>query len=141
MHCRNCGRLLDDKAVVCTSCGVPPLIETKFCNNCGVETTPSQAICTKCGVRLRTAGTGEKNKIAAGLLGIFLGAFGIHKFYLGYTKEGIIMLVISLAVGIPTCGMSTGVMSIIGFIEGIIYVTKSDEEFEGTYVQNQKGWF
>ena len=79
----------------------------------------------------------QKEKLAAGLLGIFLGALGIHKFYLGYTKEGVIMLVVSIA----TCGIGATVMEIIGLIEGIIYLTKSDEDFQYTYVENYKGWF
>jgi TM2 domain-containing membrane protein YozV len=76
---------------------------------------------------------GAEKKIAAGICGILLGALGIHKFILGYTKEGIIQLII----GLVTCGIG----GIIGLIEGIIYLTKSDEDFVKTYVQNKKGWF
>ena len=76
---------------------------------------------------------GAEKKIVAGILGILLGAFGVHKFYLGYTKEGIIQLVI----GVLTCGFG----GIIGLIEGIIYLTKSDEDFVATYVNAKKGWF
>lgn len=76
---------------------------------------------------------GADKKIAAGICGILLGALGVHKFILGYTKEGIIQLII----GVVTCGFG----GIIGLIEGIIYLTKSDEEFVRTYVQNKKGWF
>ena len=143
MYCRNCAQEIDPKAVVCPSCGVPPLLEKKFCQNCGEATQANQAMCTKCGAALvaKTQVTETKNKIAAGLLGIFLGWAGVHKFYLGYSKEGIIMLVISLGAGIITCGVATGVMSIIGLIEGIIYLTKLDEEFEQVYVQGHKGWF
>ena len=79
----------------------------------------------------------SKDKLVAGLLGIFLGSLGIHKFYLGYKKEGIIMLVVSLV----TCGIGASVMGIIGLVEGIIYLTKSDEEFQDIYVQGYKGWF
>lgn len=79
----------------------------------------------------------EKQKLTAGLLGIFLGSLGIHKFYLGYKKEALIMLLVSLL----TCGFGASVMGIIGLIEGIMYLTKSDEEFADTYVNNQKGWF
>jgi TM2 domain-containing membrane protein YozV len=76
---------------------------------------------------------GAEKKIVAGILGILLGGLGIHKFYLGYTKEGIIQIVITIC----TCGFG----SIIGLIEGIIYLTKSDEDFVATYVNAKKGWF
>ena len=75
----------------------------------------------------------ENKKVLAGLMGILFGGLGVHKFVLGYTQEGIIQLVISVV----TCGIG----SIIGFIEGIIYLTKSDEEFYNTYQANKKGWF
>ncbi len=80
---------------------------------------------------------GQKDRVGAGLLAIFIGSLGIHKFYLGYNKEGIITLVISLA----TCGVGAAVMSVIGLIEGILYLSKSDEEFQYTYVDGYKGWF
>jgi len=80
-------------------------------------------------------------KLAAGICGILLGAFGIHKFILGYKTEGIIMLLVSLLIGIPSCGIGFGVFGIIGLIEGIIYLTKSDEEFVRVYLQNKRGWF
>ncbi len=76
----------------------------------------------------------DNKKIAAGLLAILLGPFGIHKFLLGYTNEGIIWLVITLC----TCGSVT---YILGIIEGIIYLTKSDEEFYQTYQVGKKAWF
>lgn len=79
----------------------------------------------------------QNKKIVAGILAILLGALGIHKFILGYNKEGIIMLVVSVV----SCGFLAWVMSIIGIIEGIIYLTKSDEEFMATYVHGNKGWF
>lgn len=82
-----------------------------------------------------------EKKIPAGILGILLGAFGIHKFYLGYTTEGIIMLVVTLLVGTVTCGAGAGIMGIIGLVEGIIYLTKSDSDFEREYIYNKKGWF
>jgi TM2 domain-containing membrane protein YozV len=76
----------------------------------------------------------DNKKIAAGLLAILLAPFGIHKFLLGYTTEGIIWLAISLV----TCGTVT---AILGLIEGIVYLTKSDEEFYQTYQVNKKAWF
>ncbi len=80
---------------------------------------------------------GADKKIAAGICGILLGSLGIHKFILGYTKEGIIMLLVTIL----TCGVGGCVMWVIGLIEGILYLTKSDEVFVATYVQNKKGWF
>jgi len=76
---------------------------------------------------------GAEKKTVAGILGILLGAFGIHKFYLGYTKEGLIQIVVTVV----TCGLG----GIIGLVEGILYLVKSDEEFVATYVQGKKGWF
>jgi TM2 domain-containing membrane protein YozV len=80
---------------------------------------------------------GEKNKLAAGLLAIFLGWLGVHKFYLGYTKEGLIMLLVSLL----TFFIGAWVMEIIGFVEGILYLTKTDQDFYETYELNKKPWF
>jgi len=75
----------------------------------------------------------ENKKVLAGVLGIVLGGFGVHKFVLGYTQEGIIQLVVTLV----TCGFG----SLIGFVEGIIYLTKTDEDFYQTYQVGKKGWF
>ena len=80
---------------------------------------------------------GADKKIPAGILGIILGAFGIHKFILGYTKEGIIMLLVTIL----TFGFGGFVMAVIGLIEGILYLTKPDDEFVATYVTGKKGWF
>ncbi len=82
----------------------------------------------------------QKSKIAAGLLGILLGALGIHKFYLGYTKEGIIMLLITI-LGSFLLAIGPLVMGVFGLVEGILYLTKTDEEFQAMYVDNRKGWF
>jgi TM2 domain-containing membrane protein YozV len=76
---------------------------------------------------------GAEKKVMAGILGIVLGGFGVHKFVLGYTTEGIIQIVLTFI----TCGIG----SLIGTIEGIIYLTKSDEDFVNTYIRNKKGWF
>lgn len=77
------------------------------------------------------------NKLAAGLCAIFLGALGIHKFILGFTTPAIIMLLVSVL----TCGWGAIPLGIIGLIEGIIYLTKTDEEFHRIYVVEKKGWF
>lgn len=82
-----------------------------------------------------------KDHVAAGLLAIFLGSLGIHKFYLGYNTAGFIMLAVTIVGSIFTLGLAAGVMGIIGIIEGILYLTKSQTEFEQVYVVNQREWF
>ncbi len=76
-------------------------------------------------------------QLIAGILGIVVGAFGIHKFILGYKKEGLIMLLVTVL----TLGLGGLVMGIIGLIEGIIYLTMDESEFNATYVEGHKGWF
>lgn len=76
-------------------------------------------------------------KTAAGICGILLGSLGIHKFVLGMTTPGIIMLLVTLL----TCGAGGAVMGIIGLVEGIIYLTKTDEEFYQLYGVDRKEWF
>ena len=80
---------------------------------------------------------GQKDKLVAGLLAILLGSLGIHKFYLGYTGTGVLMLLVSIL----TLGLGAVVMEIIGIIEGILYLSKSDYEFYQTYEVGQKKWF
>ena len=84
-------------------------------------------------------------KIAAGICGIFLGGMGIHKFILGYTQEGIIMLMVTILGGVLSCLIipliGPFVMWVIGLCEGIIYFSKTDEEFVDTYITSKKGWF
>lgn len=79
----------------------------------------------------------SNKKLAAGLLGIFLGSFGIHKFVLGYTKAGLTMLLLTVL----TCGVAGFVMGVIGLIEGIIYLTQTPQEFKATYLEGRKEWF
>ena len=126
------------------------------------------AACPKCGgkfqVPLPTAqhsvGTGQRHsaslnpevesfvnkKLAVGIIGILLGGLGIHKFILGFNTSGVIMLVVSV-VGFIT-GMcllfpllATVAMSVVGVVEGVLYLTKSDEEFYQTYAIDKKEWF
>lgn len=80
---------------------------------------------------------GAKSRVTAGVLAILLGALGVHKFYLGYIKQGVITLLITIL----TFGIAGTVMEIIGVIEGILYLTKSDGEFYDTYELHRKPWF
>lgn len=94
---------------------------------------------------VKDAVSGENKKVLIGVLAILLGAFGVHKFILGYQKEGIIMLAVTIIGFVLTC-IGVGVflvwaMGLIGLIEGIIYLTKSDQEFHNTYKAGKKPWF
>ena len=75
----------------------------------------------------------DNKKVLAGVLAIMLGGFGIHKFILGYTKEGVLQILMSF--------FSCGLASVIPFVEGIIYLTKSDEEFYQIYQVGRRPWF
>jgi len=127
----------------------PPSAPAKFCHACGQVIDARAEICPHCGVRqvmpaaplgnadrpeLRDA---NSKKLAAGICGILIGYLGIHKFILGMNTAGIIMLLLTVL----TCGIAGVVMAIVGIIEGVIYLTKSDEEFYQTYILGKKDWF
>lgn len=87
----------------------------------------------------------ENKKIIAGIFALLLGSLGIHKFILGYNQEGIILLSLTIVGYVSLC-IFIGIFIIfipiiIAFIEGIIYLTKSDEEFYQTYQVNKRPWF
>jgi len=143
--------------------------QTVRCPNCQTENTSLENYCRSCGTTLNdpfqdqqsnqnqqmqpppnpASGKipGADKKLLAGLLGIFLGGLGIHKFVLGYQQEGIILLsaqLISWILAVVSCGILAFLpllVSVVGLIEGIIYLTKSDEEFVNTYITNKKPWF
>ena len=76
-----------------------------------------------------------KSRVVAGVLGILLGTFGVHKFYLGYVGTGIVHVVLTALI------ITAPISSIVGLIEGILYLTKTDEDFHSTYVESRKAWF
>jgi len=116
VFCRNCGSEVAEQAVVCVTCGCSPRNGKNYCQNCGAETSPVAEVCLKCGVKLTVAAkAGDKSKLAAGLLGIFLGGLGIHRFYLGYVGIGIAQIIVTL--------ITFGIGGIWGFIEGIMILT------------------
>lgn len=128
---------------------------TRYCTKCGAQNDEMAQYCVNCQAALPNIGgyqpmqsvspdamidwkaMGADKKVAAGICGILIGSLGIHKFILGYQTEGLIMLLASVL----TCFVAWPIMHIIGLIEGIIYLTKSDEEFVRNYIQNKKGWF
>ena len=83
----------------------------------------------------------RKDHIVAGLLAIFLGIFGMHKFYLGYNNAAFIMLTASIVGSIVTLGLAGAVVWVIAIVEGIIYLTKRQDDFDTIYVQGQREWF
>ena len=130
------------------------------CPRCSSQNSGLNTLCTNCGAQLpiapmpmqqanygQTAPAGADKKLAAGLCGILLGSFGVHKFILGYQQEGFILLgvtLVALVIFFVTCGLGFPLLmipSIIGIVEGIMYLTKSDEEFVRTYVIGKKPWF
>lgn len=126
-YCKNCGEAYQsDQAVMCVKCGVSKGQGSNYCQNCGNPmNSADQAVCLNCGVANKpSAGADAKSKMAAGLLGIFLGSFGVHNFYLGYTTKAIIQLVCTV-VGILLSCIGVGVfivagISIWGLVEGIM---------------------
>lgn len=89
----------------------------KFCSNCGSELDINADVCLKCGKMVeKKNNVGEKSKLAAGLLGIFLGLFGVHNFYLGYTGKAVAQLLITVL----SCGTLFWISEIWGLIEGIL---------------------
>lgn len=110
------------------------------CRNCGSSLMTNQ-IPNYGGLQATARPPGADKKVAAGICGILLGGLGVHKFILGYTTEGVITLLVSLVGGFFTCGITSIAMNIIGIVEGIMYLTKSDEEFSQTYILGRKGWF
>ena len=135
--------------VSCPSCHSQNPANYQTCTNCGtmlpISPMPMQPVGGQA-----TQIPGAEKKLAAGLCGILVGGFGVHKFILGYQKEGIIMLSVNLGailLLIVSCGILFPLMfvsmavGIVGLVEGIMYLTKSDEEFVQTYIINKKPWF
>jgi TM2 domain-containing membrane protein YozV/RNA polymerase subunit RPABC4/transcription elongation factor Spt4 len=134
-YCISCGEMIDADANVCPSCGVGQdtlpttggeerTVDEKYCTSCGAILNADAEMCPECGVEQTVGAGGDKEKLVAGLLGILLGGLGAHKFYLGDTRMGVVYI----------CFSWTLIPSIIGLIEGIIYLTKSDAEFQREYV-------
>ena len=133
--------------VTCPRCSAPNSSLNTTCMTCGsalpIAPMPMQQMPRQPGAPI----PGADKKILAGILGIVLGGLGIHKFVLGYNQEGIILIavyVVAFIIAMVTCGLGVPLVfipTVIGIIEGIIYLTKSDEEFVQTYIVNKKPWF
>ena len=122
MFCKNCGNQLDDAVASCPNCGTVRGVGNNFCPNCGAKVEPGAAFCATCGMQfaqpaMQPNAAVQKSKIAAGLLGLFLGGWGVHNFYLGFTTKAVIQLILTIF----TCGIA----SLWGFIEGIMILAGS----------------
>lgn len=136
MFCTNCGNELNDKATICTKCGLPVGVEKKFCAACGTEIkNERQAICLNCGVLLtnqavRKAPTapaiksglqgGVRSRTVFILLGIFLGAYGVHNFYAGYKSKAFVQLGVGIF-GLITSFFLIGGVILLGLTGWAIY--------------------
>lgn len=135
--CQNCGNEVNENQEICLKCGsklnnVKTTTEEKkvtYCGNCGAELNQNQEICLKCGVRVNNTSYSKsgKSKIAAGLFGIFLGCFGVHNFYLGYTGKAVAQLLITLL----SCFILSPVSAIWGLIEGILILAGNTKDANG----------
>ncbi len=118
MFCKNCGKEIMPNAVICVGCGVKVGDGFNYCSNCSNQLAPNASVCTTCGCATNNVmpGMARKSKMTAGLLGIFLGGWGVHNFYLGYTGKAIAQIVLTFCFGIG---------AIWGLIEGIMILTGS----------------
>jgi TM2 domain-containing membrane protein YozV len=126
MLCPACGKDIPNDAVICVGCGravVSPALSPYGSGGYGY---PPQEVADF-----------ASKKVAAGVCGILFGALGVHKFILGQTTPGLIMLLVTVL----SCGTGAFIMHPIGLIEGIVYLTKSYQEFYRQYAIEKKGWF
>ena len=98
MYCKNCGAALEEHAAVCASCGCGRGMGRYYCANCGQPVIPGAPTCAHCGHvnQSVSAVANSKSKVVAALLAFFLGYFGVHNFYLGYTGKAIAQLLVTL---------------------------------------------
>jgi len=100
-----------------------PAGDEQFCSSCGEVIKKEAEICPECGVRAQSSSSGSKDRTTTAIFALFLGGLGAHKFYLGKMLQGVLYLLF----------FWTFIPAIVGFIEGIIYLTKSDQEFQEKY--------
>lgn len=133
--CKECGKEVSDAAKTCPHCGAP-VVKEIYCSNCGEKVPATECFCPKCGVSLKGAAycsgskRGEDDKIITALLAIIVGGLGIHYFYLGKTKAGILTILLSVI----TCGIWTCIM----FIQGVLMLVMPDETFKDKYINTTK---
>ena len=121
MECKSCGAQIADNLPRCPYC------------DAAIALSAHPTVATMGGP---VVGESSSTKMKAGICGILLGAFGVHKFILGYHIPGLIMLGVTILSGFTL----TFIPALLGLAEGIIYLTKSDQAFEQTYIANKRFW-
>jgi len=125
MYCRNCGAQFQPGTYVCTKCGVPAGTGKSFCPNCSAPTDVNAVMCVKCGVfftppqNFAPPGVELKSNLVAAILAFFLGTFGVHNFYLGYTNKAVTQLLITVL----SCGALAVVSQIWAIVEMVQLLT------------------
>lgn len=120
MYCKTCGVYIEETSAACSGCGAEKGQGAAYCAHCGGVTRPGAVSCLHCGRALGVpADPKAKSRTKAVLLALFLGVFGAHNFYLGYTGKAMAQLLISL--------LSLGTLAVLsalwGFAEGFVLLT------------------
>lgn len=157
IFCEKCNALLSPGAKFCANCGAKVTEEkaedntynensntwkqekTKYCSSCGSVIGADKIICPICGKYTNAqqkivycSSNNEKNNVVAGLLAIFLGTLGIHKFYLGEVGMGIFYILITCFGFVLFC-IPNIILQIVVLIEGIIYLVTDNQTFNERY--------
>ena len=135
MYCRDCGQIISNDSLRCTNCGTRKGLGDNYCYRCGSRIkSNSIEVCEFCGAKLNNhideLNIKIKNKLLAGLLALFLGAMGIHRFYLGYIKIGIVQLILWV-LGYFTGGITWVIVQIWALIESILIFLGKIKDSEG----------
>lgn len=139
VSCPTCGQAIIVPAFRASNKPLPAILlpEAEEWDSDAGEAPPARRSAKVPGSASRDFPPEESKRVTAGIFALLLGSLGIHKFVLGYTTEGIIMLVVSVG----TCGLGAIPMGTIALVEGILYLSKSDSEFVNTYQLGRRGWF
>ena len=124
MYCKNCGDMINPNQAICLRCGVKVGQGVNFCQNCGAPANPNSKVCMNCGFAMKGNLGPGRDKMVAGLLALFLGGIGIHNFYLGESKKGVVKILLCW----------TGVSSVLALIDAI-------RIFTDDYTVDPEKWF
>ena len=133
-YCINCGDEIPDQAAVCTECGVDQSTDLngahgdrgpdeRYCVSCGELIYKQAEICPECGVEQPSGASGDTDQVVAGLLAILVGWLGVHKFYQGNMKMGVLYL----------CLFWTTIPGLLALIEGILMLVADEDEYHEKY--------